>query len=431
MLTESRLAFGRLGEPLPYAMRRSDPNRPLRVLYCTDTYPPQVNGVSIVTALSVSGLRERGWKCAVVAPRYPVTMRPFTPADSAFGVPDELVEIPSAAFPPYPDIRLAAPAYTDVAGAIRRFRPDLVHCQTEFMLGRLGQIAARRAGVPCVSSYHTDFSRYTVAYGVPWLRGVVSRYIARFHRRSVRTYTPSAPAKADLAALGVRHVEVWGRGVDTDAFHPSRRSEPLRNAYGVDAKFVFLHVGRLAAEKGVHRILEGFRRASELLPPGTIHLVIAGTGPEEQALQAAAPRGVTFLGVLDREKLLPQLYASADAFLFTSVTETLGLVVLEAMSCGVPVVATPAAGVADHLRHGVNGLAFPEDDVAAMANHMVSLVLDRGLRDRLAAGARRTAEALSWKAELDRLDVSYRQVCGFEEPTPTPTPAMVYRLRTA
>ena len=412
-------------------MRRLESNRPLRVLYCTDTYPPQVNGVSIVTALSVTGLRERGWECAVVAPRYPLDIQPFTPAESAFGVPDERVEIPSVGFPPYPDIRLAAPAYADVSAAIRRFAPDLVHCQTEFMLGRLGQIAARRAGLPCVSSYHTDFSRYTVAYGVPWIRGVVSRYIARFHRRSVRTYTPSVPARADLAALGVRHVEVWGRGVDSDVFHPARRSEALRSAYGVDAKFVFLHVGRLAAEKGVHRILEGFRRASALLPPGTLHLIVAGTGPDEQALQLAAPPGVTFLGVLDREKKLPQLYASADAFLFASVTETLGLVVLEAMSAGLPVIATPAAGVADHLRHGVNGLAFPENDVGTMANHIVSLVLDRRLRDRLAAGARQTAAALSWRSELDRLDESYREVCSHVLPTPTPTPAMVYRLRTA
>lgn len=410
-------------------MRRSDSSRPLRVLYCTDTYPPQVNGVSIVTALSVSGLRERGWECAVVAPRYPVTMRPLTPNSSRFGIPDELTSIPSVAFPPYPDIRLAAPAYAEVAAAVQRFRPDLVHCQTEFMLGRLGQIAAKRAGVPRVSSYHTDFSRYTVAYGMPWLRGTVSSYIARFHRRSVRTYTPSVPARADLVALGVPHVEVWGRGVDARIFHPSRRSEPLRNAYGIDAKFVFLHVGRLAAEKGVHRIIEGFRRAAEILPPGTIHLVIAGTGPEEHALQTSAPAGVTFLGVLDRETMLPQLYASADAFLFASVTETLGLVVLEAMSCGLPVIATPAAGVADHLRHEVNGLAFAEGDVAAMANHMVSLVLDRRLRERLANGARRTAEALSWDAELDRLDASYREVCDFV--APTPTPAIAYRLRTA
>src|SRR5262245_26738348 len=186
-----------------------------RVLYCTDTYPPQVNGVSVVTALSVAGLRARGWDCIVVAPEYPSVM-PHGPL--ARDADDQLVPIPSVAFPPYPDIRLAAPAYGRIADTVRRFKPDLVHSATEFMIGRLGQIAAKRAGIVRLSSYHTDFSRYTEAYGVAWARRVVTRYIARFHRRSARVFTPSEPARNDLYALGVKPVEVWGRGVDVDAF---------------------------------------------------------------------------------------------------------------------------------------------------------------------------------------------------------------------
>src|SRR5579872_3635100 len=146
----------------------------MRVLFCTDTYPPQVNGVSVVTARSVAGLSARGWTCAVVAPRYPATFRPAMSGSSDAHV---LVSIPSAPFPPYPDIRLAAPNLARVADTIETFRPHLVHCETEFMIGRLGQIAAARAGVRFVTSY-TDFSRYTVAYGLPWLRGPVSRYLA-------------------------------------------------------------------------------------------------------------------------------------------------------------------------------------------------------------------------------------------------------------
>jgi phosphatidylinositol alpha 1,6-mannosyltransferase len=121
---------------------------------------------------------------------------------------------------------------------------------------------------------------------------------------------------------------------------------------------------------------------------------------------------VSFVGFLDRETVLPSLYASCDAFLFSSLTETLGLVVLEAMASGLPVIATPAGGVADHLRHGENGLAYPARDTAGMAHAMVDLVMNRGLRLSLSAGARRTAEALSWERELDRLDVSYHEVCS-------------------
>src|SRR5262249_7007931 len=263
-----------------------DRSRRPRVLYCTDTYPPQVNGVSVVTALSVEGLRARGWECIVAAPRYPAVLPQgprYEPAAS-----DQMIELPSVAFPPYPDIRMAAPLYYRVAEAVKKFTPDLVHSATEFTIGRLGQITAKRAGVVRLSSYHTDFSRYTEAYGLPWLRGTVSRYIARFHRRSARVYTPSGPARADLLALGLQDVEVWGRGVDLGAFAPERRSQALRVAYGIDEAVVFLHVGRLAAEKGVDKIVRAFQRARELLPAGAARLVIAGAGPEEVSLRTLA-----------------------------------------------------------------------------------------------------------------------------------------------
>jgi phosphatidylinositol alpha 1,6-mannosyltransferase len=390
-------------------MKNGPDNRPPRILFCTDTYPPQVNGVSVVTALSVSGLRERGWECRVVAPTYPEIL-PQGPLP--WSKDAGLVEVPSVAFPPYPDIRLAAPALFRVSEAVERFEPDIVHSATEFMIGRLGQIAAKRAGVIRTSSYHTDFSRYTEAYGVPWLRSSVSRYIGRFHRRSTRVFTPSEPARDDLRAFGVSRVEVWGRGVDVGSFSPARRSRPLREAYGVDQAVVFLHVGRLAAEKGADQIVEGFLRARELLPAGAIRLMIAGAGPEESALRALGGNDVLFLGVLDRERSLPRLYASADAFLFASLTETLGLVVLEAMASGLPVIAPAAGGVADHLRDDVNGIVIPPRGIDAMATSIVNLTLDAQRRRRLGDGARRTALALDWESELDRLDNCYRGLLG-------------------
>jgi glycosyltransferase involved in cell wall biosynthesis len=323
----------------------------------------------------------------------------------------EVVGVPSVSLPGYPEIRLALPRPSLAHDLIERFRPDLVHCETEFGIGRIGQHAAVRAGLPVVSSYHTDFARYADAYGASWLRGTVSRYIGRFHRRSRRVYTPSTLSRADLLRLGVRDVEVWGRGVDTELFHPGRRSQELRAALGMGSRFTFLYVGRLAAEKAVDQVINAFRLANQLLPKGVIHLVIAGTGPKEPELRAAAPPGVTFLGVLERRSRLPDLYANCDAFVFASVTETLGLVVLEAMASGLPVIAAPAGGIADHLRHGENGLSYPEGDVAAMATAMVSLAGDYALRRRLSRGARRTAESLSWEQEVERLDRSYRTVC--------------------
>jgi glycosyltransferase involved in cell wall biosynthesis len=382
----------------------------MRVLYCTDTYPPQINGVSIVTSLSAAGLHRRGWDCAVLAPRYPAD------AHAAWGDRDEgdgpapVSDFPSFALPGYPEVRVALPRTAQVIRIMEQFPPDLVHCETEFGIGRAGHAAARRLRIPVVSSYHTDFSRYAEAYRVRAIRTAVERFIARHHRRSLRVYTPSMAARTDLLRLGVREVEVWGRGVDTERFHPGRRSDALRAALGMGSRFTFLHVGRLASEKRPEQVIEAYQIACTMVPRGVIHLVIAGTGPREAALRTSAPPGVTFLGVLDRQSRLPDLYANADAFVFTSVTETLGLVVLEAMASGLPVIAVPAGGVADHLRDGRNGMACREGDVEGMARAMVTLATEWEFRHYLARGARRTAEGLGWETELDRLDLSYREV---------------------
>lgn len=387
--------------------------RPPRALFCTDTYPPQVNGVSVVTATTIAGLITHGWECMVIAPRYPDDARnPFRNAEARHVTGARLVVIPSLPLPGYADIRVATPLVPTMARAINDFAPDLVHCETEFVIGWLGQRLALRQRIPVVSTYHTDFSRYTEAYGVGWLRPTVSAYLARFHRRSARTYTPSPTARNDLRALGVADVEVWGHGVDTDTFHPRHRSDSLRTAYGHSDTCILVHVGRLAAEKGVDRILESYRIARAQLPAGAVHLVIAGSGPKEDALRAAAPDGVTFLGNLDRATVLPRLYASGDAFVFASLTETLGLVVLEAMSSGLPVIASPAGGVADHLAHERNGLAYTAGSVDECARAIVRVVLDPARRRAMGSHARETAERLGWQQEFSRLADSYLEVCA-------------------
>lgn len=379
----------------------------MRILFCTDTYPPQVNGVSVVTALSVSGLRKRGWEVEVIAPKYPAALaRVFEP-----GFAEEAVtSIPSVPLPGYPDIRLAAPARRTVRDVVARFQPNIVHSATEFVIGRMGQRAALARGIPVTTSYHTDFAKYTASYGVPFLRRPVTQWIRRFHANAERIFTPSAPAREDLLALGLADVEVWGRGVDDVLFHPSKRSLALRQRLNLGHAFAFLHVGRLAPEKGVDVLLDAFGELERALGGDAVKLVVAGAGPSLAGLRSRGPTSVTFLGNLDRQRELPVLYASADAFIFASTTETLGLVVLEAMAAGTPVVAAPAGGVADHLRHEENGLAYAAMDAHACAAAMRRLVQDRQLTETLCAGARATAERRTWEHEMDRLDASYREV---------------------
>lgn len=407
----------------------------MRALFCTDTYAPQVNGVSVVTEMSARGLMARGWDVEVVAPRYP---RRLATIASAAGVAASVAaggtasgtanDAPAAANPPrdagpsvhsvlsfpapkYADLRMAVPTPWRMAGIVRRFEPDIVHCETEFAVGRVGLWAAMRRGIPVVTSYHTNFAQYAPLYGLGRARGALERYIASVHRAARRTYTPSTASRAELWRMGVTDVEIWGRGVDLSLFSPARRSARLRTKMGVQNAFTFVHVGRLAPEKSVGVVLDAFHRLTQLVEGDSVRLIVAGSGPDEPSLRARAPRSVVFLGNLHRERELPALYASADAFVFASVTETLGLVVLEAMACGLPVIAVPAGGVSDHLRDGQNGLAVPANDPDAMARAMHRMATEPGLRERLGEGALHTARALGWDAELDRLDSSYRALC--------------------
>lgn len=378
----------------------------MRLLLCSDTYPPQVNGVSVVTAMMVEGLRARGWQCATIVPAYPSA----SPSAGLLAPRGERFALPSVRMPLYPALRFPWPSAGLVREAFAAWAPQLVFCATEFVIGRLAAAEARRRGIPLCTAFHTDFGRYAEAYGMPWMRRAIESNIAAFHRRAALTLTPSQPARATLKASGVEHVEVWGRGIEPARFTPTRRSMALREALSLGSAFTFLYVGRLAPEKNISVVLRAFRALAGSVAPGTVRLIIAGDGPSLPALRRQAGPGVTFLGPLERDHDLPTLFASCDAFVFGSTTETLGLVVLEAMASGLPVIAVPEGGVGDHLRDEVNGLAFPAGDRAACLAAMCRLVRDRGLRERLRAGALQTVAPLSWSAELDRLDVRFRSL---------------------
>lgn len=391
-----------------------------RILFCTDTYPPQLNGVSVVTAAMVAGLQARGWDCGVLAPSYPLVARRVLWEPPAV----ERFDVPSVAMPTYDEVRLAWPRRRQVAGVFDHFRPDVVHCATEWLVGRAGLREAARRSLPACTTYHTDFSRYCHAYGVPYLRPAVQAWIRRFHERAHRTLVPSRAAQGDLARLQVRRTHVWGGGVDTEQFHPRHHSMATRQRFGVGRSFTFLHVGRLAPEKSVAVVLAAFAHLRSTMPGLSLRLLVAGSGPSERSLRGLSCAGVTFLGAVDRTNELPALYASVDGFVTASTTETLGLVVLEAMASGLPVVACRAGGIADCLVPSHNGLEFSAGDVEGCAAAMARLATDPSLQERLRTGARRTAESWSATRELDRLDALLRQSISMPERAPVRRPRL-------
>ncbi|MGH7701301.1 MAG: glycosyltransferase family 4 protein [Gemmatimonadales bacterium] len=347
--------------------RRDHPD--VRIALVTDTYAPQVNGVTTVCRRVVRVVRAAGHAAVVVAPAYP-----GAPAE-----PDgDELRIPSVPFPPYPQIRLSLPRHRTVRGFLDAFRPDLVHVATEGPLGALGRGYALRRRVPLVTSFHTHFAQYFRYYGAGVLSPVVWRWLIRFHEPARLTHTPGEAVRDELAARGIQHAVVWGRGVDTDHFRPERRSPGWRRwlAGGEDSVIV-LHVGRLAREKNLGTLATAFLDAHARLGQRAT-FAIAGEGPGRRQLMARLPFARQ-LGFLD-PAALATLYASADLCVLPSFTETCGLIALEAMASGLPVVAADAGGLRESVRHGHNGLLVPPRDAAAFAAATVELAIDPARR---------------------------------------------------
>ncbi|HEY2804814.1 MAG TPA: glycosyltransferase family 1 protein [Gemmatimonadales bacterium] len=375
----------------------------MRIALVSDTYEPQVNGVTTVLRRMVDGLLGARHDAVVVAPEYPGQQPGSQPGE---------LRIPSMAFPPYPAIRLSLPAHRRVAQFLDAFRPDLVHVATEGPLGMVGRRYAMKRGLPLVTSYHTHFPRYCHDYGIGMLEPAVWRWVSWFHRPAVLTQTPGTDARDALKAHGINAV-IWGRGVDTRRFHHDKRDLAFRRRLGAhDNQAMVLHVGRLAAEKNTGILIRSFETARESLGNRAV-FVIAGEGPMGEKIAEKLP-WVTRLGFLDRGTLA-MLYASADLCVLPSYTETCGLVALEAMASGLPVVAADACGFQDNVGHQISGLLVSPHDPMAFAAAIAGLVLNRTLRCRMSSEARLAAVARDLGPENEELFDQYRRVLGRPE----------------
>jgi glycosyltransferase involved in cell wall biosynthesis len=372
----------------------------VRIALVTDTYDPQVNGVTTVVRRIAHHLPDAGVGTVVVAPRYP---------DAPIDVPGEL-RVRSVPFPPYPAIRLSLAVPGQVRRFLDAFGPDVVHVATEGPLGVAGRAYAIRRNVPLVTSYHTDFPGYCRHYGAPLLEPAAWRWIRWFHRPARLTHTPGEFVRDTLHAQGIPQAVVWGRGVDTDHFSPERDRGTWRRRLGVrPGAALVLHVGRLAPEKNLDVLCDAWTIARASLGSRAM-FVVAGDGPVRERLDERIPWAGR-IGFIDREDLA-DLYTASDVCVLPSATETCGLVALEAMASGVPVVAADAGGFRESIRHGSTGLLAPPTDAAAFAAHIVRLVMERERRLQLGAEARHFALTRSERGEDLTLLAQYRVVAG-------------------
>jgi glycosyltransferase involved in cell wall biosynthesis len=379
----------------------TETTRPLRVAVITETYPPEINGVANTMRQLVTGLAERGHQVRLI--------RPHQAGDPKPGASDPIGEtlVPGLPIPGYRGLRLGLPVFWRLRRVWRDEPPDVAYIATQGPLGRAALRAAEALGVPTVTGFHTQFHQYSRYYGLGFLTGPIEASLRRFHNRSDTTLVPTAELREILMAHGFAKVEVFGRGVDTVLFSPGRRRTDLRSAWGCGPTDpVLLYVGRLAAEKNIDLVLASYAAARAAYP--RTRCVLVGDGPERRHLAQAHPE-VIFTGArvgLD----LAEHYASADLFVFPSLTETFGNVVTEAMASGLAVVAFDDAAAHRYIRSGENGLILDRGDRDAFIAAILAATTDVQGSRRLGAEARRTAETLGWPRVIAGLDTRLRAV---------------------
>ncbi|MFM8547061.1 MAG: glycosyltransferase family 4 protein, partial [Betaproteobacteria bacterium] len=332
--------------------------KPIRLAVVTETYPPDVNGVAISLSRLVGGLLERGHHIYLyrVRPRDSANRSESSVADSSRLRITELTGVP---IPFYPELMMGLPAGRLLVRRWRSEQPDLVHIATEGPLGWSALRAARRLGIPVSSDFRTQFDQYSTHYDLAWLAAPVGACLRAFHNRTDLTTVPTSALKQELGNRGFRKLRVLGRGVDSRQFDPVRRCDSLRAGWGANPDTpVALCVGRLAAEKNLELAIEAYRAMRDLVTD--TKLVFVGDGPLRETLTKACPAAI-FAGRQTGIELA-RYYASADVFLFPSLSETFGNVVTESMASGLATVAFRHAAAADLIESGVTGwLSDPED----------------------------------------------------------------------
>lgn len=363
----------------------------MRIAYVTETYPPELNGVSLTVERTVGHLRQRGHAVELIRPRQ---------AGEAALESDTELRTLGCPIPMYPDLRIGLAAGGRLRERFERTRPQLVHIATEGPLGWAALRAARALQLPVTSDFRTNFHLYSRYYGLGWLSPLVQDVLRRFHNRGDLSFVPTEAVRQQLATAGFERLEVVGRGVDTTLFDPAKRSPALREQWGAGEGPVLLYVGRLAAEKNVTLALCAFE-AVRLRRPSAA-MVVVGDGPLRHRLEAEFP-AARFVSV-QRGEALAQHYASADLFLFPSLSETFGNVTLEALASGLPVVAFNTAAAADHVDDCASGLLAPVGDEKAFIASVCSLAWQVRHLGSVRAAARQAALQARWPEVLARFE---------------------------
>ncbi|MEM6448201.1 MAG: glycosyltransferase family 1 protein [Cyanobacteria bacterium J06642_2] len=367
----------------------------MRVVLFTETFLPKIDGIVTRLCRTIEQLTARGNEVLVVAPQ-------GAPRHYAHA---RVYGVPGVPLPLYPELKLAAPGPA-IGRMLRRFQPDIIHIVNPAVLGLGGLYFSQSMKVPLVASYHTHLPKYLQHYGLGFLEGVLWNMLRTAHNYAQLNLCTSSAMMHELSNHGIERVNVWQRGVDTKLFHPSAASTEMRDRLcaGEPGRPLMLYVGRLSAEKEVSRI----RILLDEMPQA--RLAIVGDGPEREDLERYFfGRDVVFTGYLQGQNLAAA-FASSDLFVFPSRTETLGLVLLEAMAAGCPAIAPRSGGITDVIDSGKSGYLFAPDSDREFVQVAKRMFEDGESRNELRQQARQEAECWDWEAATVQLEDYYRTV---------------------
>ncbi|KGP92600.1 glycosyl transferase [Pontibacillus chungwhensis BH030062] len=367
----------------------------MRVAFFTDTFTPQVNGVAKTLQRFVNYLDDQDVEYIVFAPG----------GDHQTLNMEQIKGFKSVPFYLYPECRLSLPNLSTIRKQLESFQPDLIHIATPFNIGFAGLYYGKKLGIPMVGSYHTNFDRYLEYYDLNILSKWVWKYMRWFHAPFRQTFVPSEETKRDLIQRGFRNISIWSRGVDCQLFHPNYDHRVVREMYHIDEPYILTYVGRLAPEKD----LDVFLKIADSLPPSLkeqVHWLVAGDGPMDSELKAAAPKNMTFTGYVEGEHLA-RIYATSTLMVFPSRTETFGNVVLESMAAGTPVIGARAGGVQGIITQDETGKLCTPGHVDEFIEAITDLLCREKVVKEMGVRARLYAKGCSWTSIFEDLLLQY------------------------
>jgi glycosyltransferase involved in cell wall biosynthesis len=373
----------------------------MKIAIVTETFLPKVDGIVTMVTKTVETLQARGDQVLIFAPS-------GGPAE-LFGA--EVVSLPSLPFPFYPELRVAAPR-ASMRQRLIDFRPDVFHLFEPSLLGIGGIYYGKVLHIPILISYHTNLPAYLHYYGMGFFEGPTWKLMRARHLRADLNLCTSTQMMDELRHHDIDRLALWERAVDAQRFHPSKCSPEMRKTLsaGEPEKPLLLYVGRLSAEKDVRTLREVLRAMPE------VRLAIVGDGPMRHELERHFRGTPTYFAGYMRGDPLAAAYASADVFVMPSKTETLGLVLMEAMAAGCPVVACRAGGIPDAVTDGVTGFLFEPADRHGLVDTVKRALANSDERTRVRVEARADVERFSWEGSTDQLRQYYAQ--AIEHPRP-------------